>query len=319
MKLSEFELESIPYEKRNEVVRNNPEYFAEVNLSILQPLFTRGDVGIELRKIYHWEQEGLLKSKNENREWRKYSFVEYVWLKIIEQLRSVNIGLETIHKIKADLFTMDSEMMLGAVTRILEEDQYSFLWEREDFKQLRKAKREDLLEAFQSIGFNQLWAFVGAAMHSQSPATILATQHGILGFFVWNEYGKIEKLTTFLELLTENSVTIQINLFDIIRQFLKNEKIDLDQYYALDLLTEGEKTIIDLIRQRKFVEVSIYQKNGEIDRIATKEKKTTKDLADRIYGLMKKGDYKKIEINVEDGNVVTYTETKSIKIKKAKK
>jgi DNA-binding transcriptional MerR regulator len=314
MKLSEFKLDSIPYEKRNEVVRQNPEYFGMVNVSTLEPLFTRGDVGIDLRKIYHWERDGLLPIKNENREWRQYSFVEYVWLKIIEQLRALDVGLKTIHKIKDELFDISEEMFDG-LTKVLTDPQYSYLQEREDFKAFKKLKRAELAETFRNIGICQLWTFVGATMHMQAPATLLVNNDGILGFFLWNETNKTEKLATFLELLTIYPIAIQINIFDIVRQFLKNDRIDVDQYYKLDLLTENEKIIIDLIRDRKFSEVTIYQKNGEIDRIATKERKAVKELTHRIFGTIKKGDFKKIVIDVEDGNVVTYLETNSIKVK----
>lgn len=319
MKVTDFKVDSFPYEDRHEIIRNNPEHFGMANIKTLEPLFTRGDVGIDLRKIYHWEQEGLLTVNNENREWRKYSFVDYVWIKIIEQLRELKVGLETIHKIKDDLFDLDEDVMMDGVKKMLNDPEYSHLWEREDTKELRKKTKSEIIEGFRSIGMCQLWCYIGATIHSRSPATILTTQHGVLGFFAWNEYGRTEKLTLFLELLSENAITIQINLFDIIRQFLKNDKIDIHQYYILDLLTENEKIIIDLIRGRRFNEVTIYQKNGEIERISTKERRAVKELTHQVYSLMQKGDYKKIEINVENGNVVTYTETKSIKIKRAKK
>jgi DNA-binding transcriptional MerR regulator len=319
MKPSEFKVNVVPFDKRIEAVRANPEDFGLNNIKTLEPMFTRGDVGIDLRKIYHWEKEGLLPIKNENREWRKYSFIEYVWLKIIEQLREYKIGLEILQKVRDSLFYFDEKGISDAIERFTTDPQYSSLQSIVQANQLKNANKKELMDLFRDSGFCNLWSLVGAAIHLQSECTLLLNSKGYIGFFVWNEYNRSEKLKVFFELLTENSVTIQISLSNIVKGFLNNDKIDIDQYYTLELLTENEKQVIDIIRDRRYTEINIFPKNGEIERVTTKERKAVKQLEHRVFGMMKKGDYKKIEINVEDGNIVTFTEIGSIKFKKAKK
>lgn len=59
------------------------------------------DTDLTYRTINHWEQVKLISSKREKEsEWRKFSFIDLVWLRIISKIRDLNLPIETIKKIK---------------------------------------------------------------------------------------------------------------------------------------------------------------------------------------------------------------------------
>lgn len=65
------------------------------------------DTNLTYRTINHWEQIKLINSKRENdSEWRKFNFLDLVWLRIISKLRDLNLPLETIKAIKRSI-TLD--------------------------------------------------------------------------------------------------------------------------------------------------------------------------------------------------------------------
>ncbi len=61
-------------------------------------------LGTTYRTINHWEKVGLIDSvRTEQKGWRKYSYIELLWLFIILELRNFGISIENILKLKSFL------------------------------------------------------------------------------------------------------------------------------------------------------------------------------------------------------------------------
>lgn len=85
------------------------DYLSDANNSKLHNLirekrYTVKDSDISYRVINHWDDKGLLPKgvQDEDEKWRKFSFVEVVWLEVLKELRSFGLSLESIAKIKED-------------------------------------------------------------------------------------------------------------------------------------------------------------------------------------------------------------------------
>lgn len=76
----------------------------EMSLDLNVRRFTIKKDDAKRKKISHWVKEGIL---NENRDgkigWRKFSFVELLWLKIIEIMRDTGFSIEKIKSVKKSL------------------------------------------------------------------------------------------------------------------------------------------------------------------------------------------------------------------------
>ncbi len=60
--------------------------------------FTIKDTGIKYRVINHWSQQGLLRDSRDDKGtgWRKFSFIDVTWLKILSELRAFGLSLDKI-------------------------------------------------------------------------------------------------------------------------------------------------------------------------------------------------------------------------------
>lgn len=72
--------------------------------------FAVGNTGVAYRVINHWEQKKLLPKRDEDEGWRKFSFVELVWLKIISRLRKLGFPIEQIVRTKNGVMVWDKEL-----------------------------------------------------------------------------------------------------------------------------------------------------------------------------------------------------------------
>lgn len=72
--------------------------------------FAVGGTGVAYRVINHWEQKKLLPKRDEDEGWRKFSFIELVWLKVISRLRKVGFPIEQIVRTKNGVMVWDKEL-----------------------------------------------------------------------------------------------------------------------------------------------------------------------------------------------------------------
>jgi DNA-binding transcriptional MerR regulator len=71
------------------------------------------DTKIKYRVMSHWEKMGLLpdnlRKDKDIDGWRRFCFVELVWIKVIEQLRKFGLSLETIKEAKEKIMFSDKK------------------------------------------------------------------------------------------------------------------------------------------------------------------------------------------------------------------
>lgn len=58
---------------------------------------------ITYRQLNSWEEQGLLTNEREDRSWRKFSIIDALWVKIIQELREFGMSTEQIRTTKYSL------------------------------------------------------------------------------------------------------------------------------------------------------------------------------------------------------------------------
>ncbi|NQY66281.1 MAG: MerR family transcriptional regulator [Flavobacteriales bacterium] len=71
-----------------------------VNREADDEIFRLKDVGITSRVLNHWNNKGLLITRKEEKNWKRFSFVDFVWLSIVVELRDRGTSLSDIRRIK---------------------------------------------------------------------------------------------------------------------------------------------------------------------------------------------------------------------------
>lgn len=89
-------------------------YFKEKNDNKISQVLNSKDRNVKLstvtyRQLNSWEEQGLLIGEREGREWRRFSIMDALWLKIILELREFGLGLDKIKIAKESLSYMSKE------------------------------------------------------------------------------------------------------------------------------------------------------------------------------------------------------------------
>ncbi len=68
---------------------------------ILNRNFSVKDLKVPYRKINHWDEKGLLlNTKREDGQWRKFNFIDCIWIRILSELRQFGVSFPRIITLK---------------------------------------------------------------------------------------------------------------------------------------------------------------------------------------------------------------------------
>jgi DNA-binding transcriptional MerR regulator len=265
--------------------------FSELSIKILEKNFTTTQVGVSYRWITFWDERGLLPSVTEKRKWRKFSFVEYVWLKMIIELRKYNISLDIISRLKDSLFESSSaieyfdspELLEEMLLRIAPDNQ------KEAVKQIL-ADKEKIYTEIQQI-----------------------THEGVYIPFKEFYFEDFYKNNDFREFIHKSYISISIT--EIVSDFIKENDLEMLEG-KLTILTDQEAQIIDLIRQRKYKSLKVrFDDDKEISMVEATSAETP-DIEKRLIDMIMKNGYQEIVLKTERGKLVNCENTRKIKLKK---
>ena len=63
--------------------------------------FSVKDINIPYQWVNNWDKEGLLfEDEREDGKWRKFNFVDYLWIKVVVELREFGLSYDVIKKVK---------------------------------------------------------------------------------------------------------------------------------------------------------------------------------------------------------------------------
>ena len=109
----------------------NPELFEKLRA----PIFLKTELDVVYDDFVRWEKYGLLlESQVEINAQRKYNYVEYTWVKVVEQLRNFGFDYEIIKSFKESL---------------------NIKFDDEFYEIIVKEKREELLEYYTEEEINE--------------------------------------------------------------------------------------------------------------------------------------------------------------------
>lgn len=85
--------------------------FETIRSIVRKRKFTVGSTEINYRVINHWDQNGILPEglKSEGGEWRKFSFIELVWVEAVKKLREFGFSLDKIARVNEGVMRWNKE------------------------------------------------------------------------------------------------------------------------------------------------------------------------------------------------------------------
>lgn len=266
----------------------------------LQTTFLNGkDLDIDLRLLGHWVK--ILYSEKESSGRTKYSFTDYVFLKIVEQLRNTGLSFPILTVFKSNI--LEEIKLKGLVTKIQQAKSYI-----EDLK-ISKEQKDELRKLLASPDANNLNDETAFTMlHIIIMECLLKKQPLSLAVFLDGTYIILDRSKEHLyseddknRLLFDTYSVISVST--ILKKFLYS---DLSGFVIpqIGLLSYSENKLFEVVHSGEYDSILIHFKDKKIKSM---ELKKSEDIKQRIIDILEKDTFGEIVVKKHKG-VVTKIE-----------
>lgn len=219
---------------------------------------------ISYRQLNSWDKEGLLTAVREGREWRKFSIMDAIWVKIIQEMREFGMSWEQISNAKKSL-ELESEQY-GVAMPILEFYTAFAIG----------SKMPVLILVFKDgicvpANFTQ---YKIAREFSQVDNHLQINLNNILqGFFPNVDLKPMVQSTNLSLEEVELIAFMRLKQFEKVEVRYANGKMDLLE--GLESIS-NKKKIDEILREQKYASIELLEEDGKVTRILRKIKKKIK-------------------------------------------
>ncbi len=290
------------------------EHVMRCNIEMNKPCLHLREVGISSKLISDWAKAGLINDDFNKGKWREFSLVEAIWVKFIEQLRYFGMTINDIKVLKKGLFPNNIAEIKEHFRKGLD---ISVLSESEAGKvvnEILKLDEEAFSKALETANYSHFDAIILMTLLLRLNSAFLLTDEG--GVFVTidnplNDFHETKMSEVFRNLSSKSFALI--NIRSLFVKFFENEKLKSTSDYYFGLMSAKEREVIKKIRTGDYMQVTIKIDNGSIIQMRL-TKKSDDAMIRKISRLLKRGDYKEIELISKDGSVVKCIETDIVKM-----
>jgi DNA-binding transcriptional MerR regulator len=258
---------------------------AQLYEKLIEDRFYVSNTGISYRTINHWNEKGLIRCnrKNEGGD-RRFSFADFVWIKIVNELRSFGVSIPTIKKITDEIYTHlpiqaifeNINSNLESVKNLCGQDNGQFL----EFLKNKDYENAD----FTDIKITYLHILIADTISGREPMSIIVIKGG-----EWFPFNPNKENIYSEEVINKRKFSshISICLLDIIFQFFKSETV-IRFMKDFKLISSLEQKMLDELESDSFNKVSVFYKTEKYTPLEIKKSKTAKSqllqiIRDRQY------------------------------------
>lgn len=301
-----------------------------------QSIIPLAATGVSPRVFFHWKKMGLINElssdSSDSRKWVKLNFVEYLWVKFIQALRDLGVGLAEIKEIKDGLLADPFKQYDESLKHMSKEElakSYPSTNTPENIALTAQMKNIFVLvPPSHRIFISQFGISVNAILTNDSDIDVLiySVRKSEMRVTTSKKGKRIEEVTeskemiffleglnkeadkTYSQLYAYPHIRVSIKaLFDHFFAEAKNFKYLLES----GLINSQEFGLLESVRDGNFKEIIITKKDKKI----VMEKVSTEEIRnDKLHELSKTlrlKDYQKITI-IKRNNKHAYIENKSL-------
>ncbi len=284
--------------------------FPYLNETMRKPQFTIGDLKLSPRDANYWDKQGILPEIKESGLRRKYDLLQSVWIKLIQQMRSLGISLKTIELLKQDL--LKSEVDIAE-------------WKKEDVKRVVEEMNKRLNTNF---GHEELLKIL-----DEEKPPFFATIIMVTVLFRKQLYCLVNKEGNYI-VYSPSVFSAPPKMNEMLYEFMSKPHFSLsitDAYSALvadwapkkfmpniSILSNTEQEILDYIRKKNVNTITIRYKDGEPDLLEVDEQYNI-SLEQRFLDVITKNGYQKIIVKTRKGKIVDFENKILTKLNKGTK
>ena len=279
--------------------------------SLRTPTFLKTKLDVVYSSINNWDSDDLLYYRNNDKKGsqKSLSYIEYIWIKIVEELKRYNFNDHEIKTYRKDLLTpLVSEKFQTWIKELVKDN-------IEISPELKATfLREDLTEVLKEIGFTTLELTIVEGIVQRQETNLLFFKDPIESIGLsHNALLSLQKNNSLLEFNNYLRKThLNMCLTPILNKFISGDKIDPSKNM---ILSQEEYRMITEIRKRikDIKTLKVKYKEGKIDRIDIHSMKSIK-AESSLMAIIKSASYSSIEMTTEKGKIVCINHTEKIKI-----
>ena len=232
---------------------NNPEIAENLYGKLRERVFLKTELDVVYTDLVNWERSGLLSIGGDSNkgDWKKVNYTEYIWIKIIVELRNYGFNYDEIELIKQGLF---EEITIGQFMQSVTEDKENFIEKLGDepFNKLNAfdLNHIDLNESAEityldtivvnAIAANEDWSLL--FIKDIPGACIPMSAESLRGFHLKNTTNELSSLLT--------QTYLSVSLSRITDNFLKRGNDNFESR-TISILTKEEHAVLKHIRKKQ--------------------------------------------------------------------
>jgi DNA-binding transcriptional MerR regulator len=239
------------------------------------------DTGVNYRVISHWDEKGIIRFSRENKEAnRKFSFIDFVWIKVVNELRSFGVSLPIIQKIASEIYE----------PLPMKELFESFVNHLDAVKDLEGEGKEEFLNFFKSgeyktadygslpFKFNYLQILITEAIATRKSVSLIVFSDGQWFPFIKEN----EHLYTKDQLYKKDFHSqVRVNITDLIFKFIIEDYL-IEYLDGLHMFTPQERKLLYYIKEEDYKKVFVIFKSKKQEPLEIVKSKTAQEELVRI-------------------------------------
>ena len=266
------------------------------------------DTGVNYRVINHWDEKGIIRFSRTNKDSnRKFSFIDFIWIKVVNELRSFGVKLPVIQKIASDIYeplpmkdVFDSLLNNLDVLKEYEgTDKEGFL----NFIKSGEYKNADFTSFAADFNFTYLHILIAEAIATRNSVSLLVFNDGEwFPFLKHNEHLYPKELLHKKEFCSQ----VRVNITELIFKFIIEDNL-IDYFNNLNVFTPQERKLLGYVKEGNYKKVLVLfksKKNEALEIIKSKNAQWA------ILTIIREGEYREF--------IVTDKKNKEFRIREEK-
>ena len=250
----------IPENTKNDLISSfakltTIEDYENLYTAIMKPTFYLKDLGVTARVLAHWKENDLIPTAQDFIGWSKLNFCEYIWVKVIQDLRLFGLPFQMIKKVKEYLFEkpdfiIDTRSFKEILKLKTEASTYNNLEEKERIRLNEMIHEPEFFEGFKNFwsNFKRIDMIVSCSIQFRKKVGILISKNGEISDWTALDQKSYESAYSKTELF----ISISDFIFEFMNDVTKEKFI-----VPLNILTKEELEVLRAIRRNDLTEVVI--------------------------------------------------------------
>jgi DNA-binding transcriptional MerR regulator len=275
-----------------------------------KPRFTIKQLNIKPRDATYWDKQRILPSLIKPGLQRKYTLPQSIWIKLIEQMRTLGIKLEIIEKLKNNLLTPKIDLIE------ISPELLKFIADKINNNNEKKISEETLLKEIKKDQSTIFDTIIFSTIILRTPIHCIANKEGEFYLYDPTEFQKIiSNDLAFANFISKPYFSLSISeaYQSLVKEWTPKPFIE-----EISLLSHTELEILKVIRRKDVNSILIRYKKGEPDLIELEEQNKI-SIEQRFLDVIAKNGYQKISISTQNGEIVHFENKIQMKLNKGTK